>query len=377
MMQVLALAGDANALIADIRLRTPLAALCSRVGWQMQLKSFHDCRRSDLAQADVLIVQRGATQRAWRLQHAMQLRGGAVIYEIDDLLTDLPAHISNQAATLERKQWVLRCLSACDVVSVSTRRLGDELGQPQAYVTPNHAMPLGDAPLPPVQPELPVTLLFASMEKLATDFIYAPLCAVQGAGQGTGMQVVVMGPPGAAFEAAGVRVQTHPLMPRADFIAFARSLPNPVAVIPLEASRFAACKSAIKWFEYAEAGLPVLCSDVSPYREVVQNNETGRLIPNEAAAWQLALSEAIQDSEWRVRVAASARLRVREHHTIIQSALAWQTAILAAREKAKARGPLRPTMGWVVQDTLGRLLEEVAMKVRQLNRERLAKRKPR
>ena len=38
--------------------------------------------------------------------------------------------------------------------------------------------------------------------------------------------------------------------PRALGIDFARQLPNPVAVIPLEDSRFAACKSAIKWFEY-------------------------------------------------------------------------------------------------------------------------------
>ena len=43
---------------------------------------------------------------------------------------------------------------------------------------------------------------------------------------------------------------------RAAFLELARGLRNAVAVIPLEASRFAACKSAIKWFDYAEAGIP-------------------------------------------------------------------------------------------------------------------------
>jgi hypothetical protein len=372
-MKLLALAGDQNALIADIRLRTPLQALVQRTGWSLVLRSFHDCSRADLAAADVLIVQRGASRRAWRWQRAMRLRGGAVISEIDDLLTDMPAHISNQRAVQAQHRWVQRCLDEADVVTVSTARLGQELALRKACLVPNCALPLGDAPWPPNGATQPVSLLFASMERFATGFIYTALHAVQG----PGVQIVVVGPPGEAFAAAGLVVRREALMPRSQFIDFARSLPNPVAVIPLEDSRFAACKSALKWFEYAEAGIPVLCSAVSPYREVVQDGITGALVSNEGSAWQVALQTAIGDSRWRQTVATAARADVREHHHLGLTVDAWQQAVTLALHNRAAAGTLAPCWTWRLQEVAAVLLERAALRLRQLNRARLARRRQR
>ena len=66
-MRLLALAGDADALIAQIRLRNPLEQLARERGWVFDLRSFHDCPWSLLTQADVLIVQRGLSRRAAEL----------------------------------------------------------------------------------------------------------------------------------------------------------------------------------------------------------------------------------------------------------------------------------------------------------------------
>ena len=371
-MRLLALAADIDSLIAEIRLRTPLAALVEGVGWTLSLRSFHNCRRSDLAAADVLIVQRGDSRRAWTLQRAMQRRGGAVIYEIDDLITELPAHISNQGASERRRGWMLRGLADADLVTVATRRLGDALGIPAAFVVSNHALPLGDAPIPPSDPEQAVSLIFASMERLATDFIYPPLLALQV--QGLTVQLIVMGPPGAAFAAAGLQAQCHPLLPRRRFIEFVRGLPNPVAVIPLEASRFASCKSAIKWFEYGEAGIPVLCSDVAPYSDVVADGITGRLVSNDAQAWQAALEAVVRDGTWRQRVAAAAREVVRERHSLARTVQAWQLAIEGAVRTRSALGPVKAGLGERVRDAWAAALETPVQRLRRFNRERLARR---
>ena len=83
-MKLLAVAGDITSLIAGIRLVTPLQALVALHGGSLVLRSLHDCTQADLAAADVLVLQRGASARAWRLQQAMRLRGGAVVAEIDD-----------------------------------------------------------------------------------------------------------------------------------------------------------------------------------------------------------------------------------------------------------------------------------------------------
>jgi glycosyltransferase involved in cell wall biosynthesis len=377
-VKLLALAGDITALVAQIRVVTPLQALCERDGHTLVLRSFHDCTRADLAAADVLVVQRGLSQRAWRLQRWMRQGGGAVVYDIDDLLTELPAHISNQAAVAAQLQWLPRCVAASDALSVSTARLhsmlAETLALPPAVVVPNHALPPHGQALP-LQHDGPVTLLFASTENVAVEAIFPALRVLQR--EQPDLHIAVVGPPGAAFEAAGLRVQRQALMPREAFLAFARGLPNPVGVVPLEDSRFAAGKSAVKWLYYAGAGLPTLCSAVSPYAELVDHGRTGWLVANTAEAWETALRSVIADAPWRQRVAAAASRQVAAQHGLQATLAAWQEVLALAVEQRRARalppsGPverLQDLLAWMSEGSLGRL--------RAFNRARLMKRQAR
>lgn len=367
-MRLLALAGDIRALMAQIRLVAPLTALARAQGHELQLRSFHDCTRADLAACDVLVVQRGDSARVLRQQQIARLHGAAVVYEIDDLLTEIAPHISNQAAVRARQAALRRCMAQADAVSVATVRLGRELGLADAVLVPNQAFALGDVPLPVADASQPVTLLFASSDRLAADFIYPALRALAGA------RVVVVGPPGEAFEAEGIAVQRHPLMPRERFVGFARALVNPLAVIPLEDSRFAACKSAVKWFDYAEAGIPTLCSAVSPYLEVIEPGVTGALVKNDDQAWRGALQTAIGDAAWRQRVAVAARAVVRERHTMAQTVAGWQRAIDAALERRAALPPAAPGWAWQLREALAGRIEGASLRLRAFNRARLAKR---
>ena len=369
-MRILALAGDVQALICEIRLRVPLQALSLREGWSLRLLSFHECTRADLRLAEVVVVQRGYTRRAWRLQQRAMRYGAAVICEIDDLLTELPAHISNRDAVASRQAWLLRCLQDCDLVSVSTTRLGEALPVSHAFTVPNYACPLGDAAVPAQVPGRPLSLLIASMDRMAGEFIYPALRALA-AHQA---RVVVVGPAAQQYLDAGIAVQAHPLMPRERFVGFARGLENPVALIPLEDSRFASCKSAIKWFEYAEAGIPVICSNVSPYRDVVADGVTGRLVANEGDAWRRALQEVADDSAWRIAAACAAREVVRRHHTLEHTVQAWHSAIGQALDRRRTRASEAP--GWATRfsDRLGGAVEHGLLWFRRLNRNRLARR---
>lgn len=378
-MKILALAGDIDALIADIRLGTPLRALSVRRGWPLVLRSLHDCTRAELADCEVLVVQRPTSRRALRMQQAVRQRGAAVVVEIDDLLTDLPDHISNQAAVRAAQAPLRACLAEADVVTVSTAQLGTELarelGLRPTCVVPNCALPLGDAPLLRARAGAPVTLLFASMDRLAASFLMPALQALQG----SSLTLCAVGPAGDALVNAGLPVDRHALMSRVDFLAFARRLPNPVAVIPLEAGRFAACKSAIKWFDYAAAGVPVLCSRVSPYVEVVDDGVTGGLVDNTPFAWQAALVAAASDAGWRERVAHAARAVVRERHTLAHSVEAWDAALcLALQRRAAASLPARsalwrPIAHW--RDAVAAGCEGAVLRLRHFNRQRLARRK--
>ena len=374
-MRLLAIAGDVQALIADIRLATPLRALCAARGWTLVLRSFHDCRRADLAAADVLVVQRGAGADVLRLQRAMRRRGGAVVYEIDDLLTEIAPHISNQAAVQARLPWLRACMAESDALSVSTARLDAMLRDtqpdlPAAVVVPNHAPPLPDSALlaSDAGPG-PVTLLLASTEQLAADFTLPALRAVQG----PGVQLVVVGPPAAAFAAAGLQVRAEPVRSRADFLALARSLPGVLAVIPLEASRFAAGKSAIKWFDYAAIGVPTLASAVPPYADVIDDGVTGWLVPNTPEAWLQALRRAIGDAEARARIAAAAQRQVRALHGLDHTVQAWGD-VLALAVQRRAAVQLPPEG---LGERLAGWRDDLLSGLRGLNRARLARRQRR
>lgn len=372
-MKLLAVAGDIGATIADIRLVSPLRALCQRQDWPLTLRSFFDCTRADLAAADVLVVQRGMSARALRLQRAMRQRGGAVLYDIDDLLTEIAPHISSHAVVSGRQRWLRECLMHSDAVSVSTVRLGDLLAEsltlPATVVVPNPAPPPEALPVP-AQDAGPVTLLVASSDHLAADFVLPALRLAQQ----RGARLVVVGPPAAVFEAAGLQVQREGLRARAEFLALARRLPNPLAIIPLEQSRFAAGKSAVKWFDYAEIGVPALASDVSPYREVVASGQTGWLVPNESAAWTAALLAALADPVARSAVAAAARAEVRQARPLSYTLDAWQQALTVAQQQRQAR-PVAPSSRSVcLRDAVVGVLEDAWVGLRGLNRARLARR---
>ncbi|MBL8348407.1 MAG: glycosyltransferase [Rubrivivax sp.] len=372
-MRILATAGDVDSLITEIRLRTPLSSLAQAQGWTVHWRSFHECSQSDLAAADLVIVQRGASRRSCRIEERALEGGATVVYEIDDLLTEIAPHISQHAAVRASLPWLRSGLGQADLVTVSTPRLQRELASlaRATAVVPNHAFFDEDRPLPPQWPGERVHLLVASSDHLLDSDLTRALRGVVG----ERARLVVVGPPADALAAMGLPLQRHPLLPRREFVALARSLPNAVALIPLEASRFAACKSAIKWYDYAEAGIPTLASAVPPYLDAIEHGRTGLLVDNSEAQWLRALHLVIDEVDVRRRIAAQARAVVRERHGLPQTIAAWQTALLLARQLRRARqvrAPRGPAAWW---RAAGDATSDWAVTLRRWNRQRLAHRR--
>lgn len=372
-MRILATAGDVDSLITEIRLRTPLTALAQAQGWAVQWRSFHECRQADLAAADLVIVQRGASPRSCRIEERALERGAAVVYEIDDLLTEIAPHISQHDALRASLPWLRRGLALADLVTVSTPRLQQELAplSRATAVVPNHAFFDEDRPLPPQWPGEPVHLLVASSDHLLDNELTEALRGVVG----ERARLVVVGPPAAALAALGLPLRRHPLLPRSEFVALARSLPNAVALIPLESSRFAACKSAIKWYDYAEAGIPTVASAVPPYLDVIEHGRTGLLVDNSEAQWLQALQRVIDEVDVRRRIALQARAVVRERHGLAQTVAAWQTALSLARQLRRAReiqARRGPAAWW---RAAGDAATDWTVTLRRWNRHRLAQRR--
>lgn len=365
MLNLLAAADDIESTITDIRLRTPLRALTGRGGFALIEKSFFACTPADLDAADVFIAQRPSTARAWSLIERMHRRGGRVVCEVDDLLTAFAPHLAQAAEAAARADWARRCLGLADAASVSTAHLGRALAPHVAHwvEVPNYAWP---QEVPASNHAGSVTLLIVASDRMAADFLYGPLRRLQAA-RGDAFRVVCVGPPAAQFAEAGVVVQALPLMPRAELLAMARAQPDPVALIPLDDSEFSACKSAIKFFDYAAIGVPVICSDLTPYREVLRHGVTGCLVANDEAAWTAALQQVLEDGPTRRAWAEAAQRDATERFSLALTVAAWQSLLLSL----PPRRP--PPRGGLISGWWG----AVAAALLQANRARLARRRAR
>jgi len=374
-MKILATTTRVQSLIAEIRMIMPLTALTARRGWTLRAEPFHLCSTRDLAWADVLVMQRGTSSRHLRLAQRMLHLGGAVIYEIDDLLTDPADHLLHHAQLRRSARWVERCIAVADIVTASTHRLAQALSPHarETLVVPNYAFPGFEAPPAPADPAAPCTVLLASSDRVAALPLIDALRDLQSE-YNQRLRLVVVGIAAASLADTGLAYETHPLMPRADFVAFARGLPNVVATIPLDDSRFSACKSAIKWFDYAVAGVPTLCSSVAPYTDVIEDGITGALVMNSREDWTAALRRAIDDSAWRARIAHAAAATVHERFSFELTIQAWGQALATAQNLRRARGAVQLTLGWRLGELLLSPFDALFIAARRANRRRLDRR---
>jgi hypothetical protein len=374
-LRVLAVSANPHSTITQVRVARPISELLARQGGELRLRSLHDTPSFELDWCNVLVVQRGMARRHLDLMRTAATMGRAVVYEIDDLLTEPAPHLQHAQALQSGAIWVRKSLEVADVVTLSTERLRTLLGlaRDHCVLVPNAAFdaPLPAPPaLPPASPHTGVTVLVAASDRVAGAAAWAALKTLTQAA-GDAVSVIAVGPVAEDLRLAGVHCRCLPLMPRDAFVHWAATQPNAVAVIPLDDSRFSAGKSAVKWFDYAVAGVPTLASDVPPYCDVIESCRTGWLVGPSVEAWQQALHAVLGDVPARARVAAAACAQVQANHHAGLTRKAWDQALHGAIVRAAGRGRM-PT--YRPLSPLHRAWQDVVLSLRRWNRERLGRR---
>ena len=84
-----------------------------------------------------------------------------------------------------------------------------------------------------------------------------------------------------------------------------------LAIAPLTEHPFNLCKSDLKWLEYSISCIPGIYSNVTPYANSIQQGVTGLLVENETGAWVQAIERLLDDHELRNRIAKKAYEEVR------------------------------------------------------------------
>lgn len=315
--------------LADIRLRQPLDRWSLRFGGHYRLMSYADWDVEDLLWGDVFLIQRETNFFTSRLVELIHMHEKKIIFEIDDLLCNLPPFLAHHNASFEKtRKYFEKTLVEADGVSVTTPRLAKQLQMKGAntFVVPNCAQThLQRRALHGAVPSEEVTVVVASSDRIHLDFIISALKEVQ---SHLGVKILSVGPLGEMLSQAGLVVKAFPTMSYDEFKAFIAEQDNAICLIPLEDSLFSSCKSAIKFLDFSLAGIPVICSNVAPYSDVVENAVTGLLSANKHSDLVNALQTLIQDDSKRRALSEAAREMVQNQYNMEVAAKHWQEMLL-------------------------------------------------
>lgn len=335
--------------LATIRMVQPLNAWMRRHSGHVRFMKFADLQMADLQGIDMVVVQRVISPLARKLIRRMQGRGIKVIFDIDDLLTEIPAYLASSAALLQQRPLLEKILSSVDGITVATQRLGDKLSRyNQCHLTPNCPAPLL-TPFSHQPGNGRITLLMASSDSVRFDFIVPALKQLL-AQFPDRLRLVAIGPPGDFLLTQGIAAEQLATMDYLGFRCFIASQTDAVGIIPLDETPFGACKSAIKFMDYALAGIPSVCSAVAPYSDVVRHGVNGLLADNTSAAWYDAIARLCTSLDLRNALATQARREVQAEWSLAHAADAWQAVIhahLGGKKPAAALDfalPRRPQM---------------------------------
>jgi glycosyltransferase involved in cell wall biosynthesis len=368
-LKVLAGCDSPKATITDIRLTTPLSKLAERHQWRLQVLGFDHIKPQDIAWADVIIIQRGSNYVVEQIVASCHDRRKPVIYDVDDLLIDMPTFLRHHGYTKNRGH-IESIIRSCHLVTVTNLRLGEALRSlnPNHAICPNYFEPSADA-ISPKQASIevrPVQLILAAGDKLRVDMVATALHQLH-MKYGDRLQIHGIGAIAEPLAAARVPFVQHEAIPYENFIQFVGGFANAVGVLPLDDSEFSSCKSPIKYFDYSRAGLPCVCSNVMPYKAEIRHTDNGFLCENTPEAWTKALSDAIEAPELRQAVALKAQAEVTSEHHLEVTLRAWEAAMSSLLYG-------KPTLPSLELGAQARWHQRVVLYFRKLNRQRKVRR---
>lgn len=100
------------------------------------------------------------------------------------------------------------------------------------------------------------------------------------------------------------------------------TLNGDIGIAPLSNTTFNKNKSCIKYLEYGAVGMPTVASDVSPYKEVIDNERTGFLVGH-SSEWSYRLQQLIDNVELRKKMADRAYEDIHENWNADKYAHKW------------------------------------------------------
>jgi Glycosyl transferases group 1 len=295
-----------------------------------------------IADHDVVVVQRCYSQAQFEFLGTARALGMKIIYDLDDLLWDIPDY--NPAAKIlsQHRQGFTTCIRGCDLVTVSTKNLAKAVRHHVKFLNNIHT-----------GKEIPIVVAENRLcEQVCVEPYISDRLIVGWGGSSShvgDLEIVHDAINNLAIEFDDVLFQfrgcdipadllkrknvTHELwMPVPEYIARMPLWGWSVGLAPVTDHDFNNAKSCIKMIECGYCGIPCLASWVQPYEEFVSwDPELKWLLCAGKMNWEPKIRELICDPAKRTYLGQRMRKVVQEHYSYRREHEGWKEALALLR----------------------------------------------
>jgi glycosyltransferase involved in cell wall biosynthesis len=299
-----------------------------------------------VAQGDIVVIQRDFPRHAEGYEQIIaQARtlGKPVVYELDDLLTELPdSHPDAEFYKIARAA-TLQAAAEADVVTTTTTPLAGYLKSfnPNVQLLPNFLVDslwrFAKPTLPASEDQKrPVTIgyLGSHGHKFDLEMIVPALTHLA---RRYGDRIIFkfwgIAPPQPLAEIAKVELFQPGLVDYAQFANYFSQQECDIFVAPLQNSLFNRCKSSLKFLEYSALAMPSVCSRIDPYAVIVEHTKNG-FLASTGEDWEEYLSCLVESPSLRREIGLAAQRTVRENWLLSNHAMEWDRVYRVALDIA-------------------------------------------
>lgn len=290
---------------------------------------------SRVSAADAVLIQRDFPRFADtydKIRSLARQGGKPIIYEIDDLLFELPEeHPYRLAEYFAPALLPMLCaLMDADLVTTTTPLLQEYLQtfNPRTHVLPNylHDQIWQECGLHSKNTKSPVVIGYMGSDSHLPDLEQlVPVFKRLLNRYGKEIQLRFWGtsPPPALRDFPHIEWTPLSITAYAEFAQYFCAQQCDIFVAPLADNEFNRCKSSIKFLEYSWLGVPGVYSSVAPYKGIVTHEQNGFLASTKEE-WETCLAELIENVSLRQRMGQLARESAKGKFLLSHHAHKWK-----------------------------------------------------
>ena len=275
-----------------------------------------------IAEADLIVIQRDFP-RFWgdyrRVINLAREAGKPVVYDLDDLLVEIPDEHSHKADYAGEMLAMLYAILDADLVTASSPNLQAYLAEvnPDSKLIHNYLDDslwklISPKPVSSLDSRVTIGYMGGQTHQADLEFIKHSLLNLSNKyPDKVNFKFWGTRPPAELLDLPSTKWEAVNFENYAQFASYFSQQECDIFIAPLVNNEFNSSKSSIKFLEYSSLGIPGVYSNLPPYKTIIEHGKNG-FLADDPGEWESHLSTLIDDPELRHQIGRAAQRTVND-----------------------------------------------------------------